>query len=201
MSVLLFLLSLQKSARKNNKINNTLSWSPATCFSWILTIWKRICFVWKFSLSLPAPTPPPLLLRCCVVRCSFGYLLWSPLSNRLSLIWLINCNFEGRVVADGRRWVGSILWNFSAVNLTWKVDLMFFLKNGPTSASFIAYFRSFQTNIITILQQIYVHPVYGAGIRTNNLLEHESPPITSRPKHPPSVTWCWNQKWPTLIKK
>ena len=123
MSVLLFLLSLQKSARKNNKINNTLSWSPATCFSWILTIWKRICFVWKFSLSLPAPTPPPLLLllRCCVVRCSLGYLLWSPLSNRLSLIWLINCNFEGRVVADGRRWVGSILWNFSAVNLTWKV--------------------------------------------------------------------------------
>ena len=48
-----------------------------------------------------------------------------------------------------------------------------FLKNnGPTLASFIVYFRSFQTNIITILQEKYVKngdPVYGAGIRIHNL--------------------------------
>ena len=45
-------------------------------------------------------------------------------------------------------------------------------------------FGLFQTNINTILQQINVknvHPVYGAGIRTHQALEHESPPITTRP--------------------
>ena len=37
--------------------------------------------------------------------------------------------------------------------------------NVPTPAYFIVYFWSFQTNIITILQQIYVEKCpYGAGI-------------------------------------
>ena len=47
-----------------------------------------------------------------------------------------------------------------------------FFKNWPTPASFSFIFGLFQTNIITILQQIYVknvHPVYGAGIRTHDL--------------------------------
>ena len=47
---------------------------------------------------------------------------------------------------------------------------VFFLKNGPTPASYIVYFRSFQTNIITIFTSIWekVHPVYGTGIETHN---------------------------------
>ena len=48
---------------------------------------------------------------------------------------------------------------------TWIVTL---LKNGPTLASFIVYFRSFQTNVITIFTT-NVHPVDGAGIRTHDL--------------------------------
>ena len=52
-------------------------------------------------------------------------------------------------------------------------------------------FRYFQTNN-TILQQIIVknynlHPVSGAGIRTHDLLERESPPITTRPGLPPKA--------------
>ena len=47
-----------------------------------------------------------------------------------------------------------------------------FFKNGPSSASF-AFIFVFSANI-TILTKIYaekcfVHPVYGAGIQTNNL--------------------------------
>ena len=47
---------------------------------------------------------------------------------------------------------------------------VFFKKNGPTPASYIVYFRSFQTNIITIFTSIWekVHPVYGTGIETHN---------------------------------
>ena len=37
--------------------------------------------------------------------------------------------------------------------------------NGQTPASFIVYFWSLQTNIITI----FVHSVYGAGILTHDL--------------------------------
>ena len=65
-------------------------------------------------------------------------------------------------------------------------------------ASFIVYFWSFQTNITTFLQKIYVknvHSVYGAGIQTHDPLEHESPPITTRPGLPPSTkklaALCW----------
>ena len=50
--------------------------------------------------------------------------------------------------------------------------MFFSFKNGPTRASFIAYLRSSQTNIISILQQKYVknvYPVYGAGIQTHDL--------------------------------
>ena len=45
--------------------------------------------------------------------------------------------------------------------------VIFLKKDGPTPASFIVYFRSFQTNIITILQQLNVknvNIVYSAGI-------------------------------------
>ena len=48
-----------------------------------------------------------------------------------------------------------------------------FFLNGPSPASFIVYFRSFQTNI-TILQQYMwknVHPVSSTGIRTHDLLK------------------------------
>ena len=54
--------------------------------------------------------------------------------------------------------------------------------NGPTSASFIVYFRSFQINIITNLQQINVknvHPVYSARIRTHDLQNMNILPLTT----------------------
>ena len=49
-----------------------------------------------------------------------------------------------------------------------------YFLNGPTRAFYIVYYRSFQTNIITIFCKKYkyvknVHPVYGAGIRTHDL--------------------------------
>ena len=59
-----------------------------------------------------------------------------------------------------------------------------FLKMGQPRPLFY-FISSFQTHI-TIFQQINVknvHPIYGAGIHTHESrpLEHESPPITTRP--------------------
>ena len=56
----------------------------------------------------------------------------------------------------------------------WKTNIFLCLcifKNGPTPASFIIYFRSFQT--LRFLQQYVknIHPVHSAGIQTHNLLE------------------------------
>ena len=48
------------------------------------------------------------------------------------------------------------------------------LKNGPSSASFIVYFWSFQTNITIFYNNIMwkdVHPVSGAEIRTHDFLD------------------------------
>ena len=59
-----------------------------------------------------------------------------------------------------------------------------FLKNGPTPASFIIYFQSFQTNIITILTTIICEKIT-SSIRcwdsNPRPLEHEPPAITTRP--------------------
>ena len=61
-----------------------------------------------------------------------------------------------------------------------------YLKNGPTPASYWIIFGLFKQTLLQFLQQInvkkcHVHPVYGAGIRTPWPLEHEPPPITTRP--------------------
>ena len=88
--------------------------------------------------------------------------------------------------------VGSILSNFSDLRLSSNCN---FLKNGPTPASFIGYFRSFQINIT-----IYVKK-YPSSIRclysNPRPSDHESPPITTRPGLPPVGTlylvpkeWC-----------
>ena len=48
-----------------------------------------------------------------------------------------------------------------------------FLKNGPTPASFPFIFGLFKRTLLQFLQQINVknvHPVFGAGIRTHNLM-------------------------------
>ena len=52
-------------------------------------------------------------------------------------------------------------------------SLFVFLKNGPSPASFIIYFRSFQTNItiFTTLDVKNFRPVSGAGIRTHDLMD------------------------------
>ena len=65
-----------------------------------------------------------------------------------------------------------------------------FFKNRPTPASFIVYFRSFQTNIIIIFQQIYVK-IRPSSIRDSKPqpLEHEPPPITTRPGLPLGLIW------------
>ena len=48
----------------------------------------------------------------------------------------------------------------------------FFLKNGPTPASFSFIFDLFKQTSLQYLQQKnvkIVHPIYGAGIRTHDL--------------------------------
>ena len=65
-----------------------------------------------------------------------------------------------------------------------------FYKNGPTPASFIVYFRSFQTTLLQILQQINVKKCPSSiWCRDSNPqpLEHESILITTRPRIP--LTW------------
>ena len=65
-----------------------------------------------------------------------------------------------------------------------------FLKNGPIPASFIGYFRSFQTKK---LQQIYVKKCPSSkwcGDLNPQPLEHESPPVTTRPGLPPFKLYC-----------
>ena len=63
--------------------------------------------------------------------------------------------------------------------------MLVFFKNGPSSASF--YFRLFKQTLqfVQPINVKNVHPVYGAGFRTHDFSEHESPPITIRPGLPP----------------
>ena len=87
----------------------------------------------------------------------------------------------------------------SSANSTYKVltklglnfkSLHYFLKYGPTPASFSFIFFRLSRHTLQILQQIgmwkNVHPVYGAGIQNSRPLAHESTPITTRPGHPSS---------------
>ena len=66
-------------------------------------------------------------------------------------------------------------------------------QNGPNPASFIIYFWSFQTNIITIFKQIYVKKC-PSNIQCRDLdpqpSELESPPKTTRPELPPKSCHC-----------
>ena len=58
------------------------------------------------------------------------------------------------------------------------------------------YFHLFKRTL-QFLQKINVknvHPVYGAGIQTLRPLEHESPPITTRPGLLPKKEYVSNQK-------
>ena len=63
-------------------------------------------------------------------------------------------------------------------------DSCFFLKNGPTPASFIIYFWSFQTNIITTIFTTNICEKCPSSIWCQDSnpqhSEHESPPITTR---------------------
>ena len=63
-------------------------------------------------------------------------------------------------------------------------SLKVFFLNGPTPASFIVYFWSFQANIISILQQLNVEKC-PSSIRCPDSnpqpSEYECPPITTRP--------------------
>ena len=67
-------------------------------------------------------------------------------------------------------------------------SLKVFFLNGPTPASFIVYFWSFQANIISILQQLNVEKC-PSSIRCRDSnpqpSEYESPPTTTGPWLPP----------------
>ena len=81
------------------------------------------------------------------------------------------------------------MWQSEALLVHWYV-----LKCAIPGLFFV-YFWSFQTNN-TILHQIYVknvHPVYRAGIRTHNLSEQKSLPITTRSGLPPNPLVCFIQ--------
>ena len=74
-------------------------------------------------------------------------------------------------------------------------ELCFSFLNGPTPASFIVYFRSFQTNIITIFTTNYMKKCpFSIWRRDSNPrpLEHESQPITTRPGLPPEVVFFFH---------
>ena len=78
---------------------------------------------------------------------------------------------------------------------------LFFLKNGPSRPLFHL-FLYFQTNITIFTTKIYVknfHPVYGAGIPTHDLQDHESPPITTRPGLRPQFIQKLPKYFTTLV--
>ena len=62
-----------------------------------------------------------------------------------------------------------------------------FLKNWPTPASLFIYFRSFQTNIITNFTTNYCPSSIRCRDSNPRPLEHESPPISTRPGLPSKV--------------
>ena len=86
---------------------------------------------------------------------------------------------------------GSLVWEVTVLP-TAQAHHVF--KNGPSSATFIVYFRSFQTNI-TIFTTIYVKKCPSCIRYWDSNpwpLGHESPPITTRPGLPPSSTSCYH---------
>ena len=65
-----------------------------------------------------------------------------------------------------------------------------YLKNGPIPASFIGYFRSFQTKKITANICEKCPSSKWCGDLNPQPLEHESPPVTTRPGLPPFKLYC-----------
>ena len=69
-----------------------------------------------------------------------------------------------------------------------------FFKKGPIPASFIIYFWSFQTNIIPIFKTNICEKMsiqYWCLDSNQRPSEHESPPITTGPGLPPTVSNVW----------
>ena len=67
-------------------------------------------------------------------------------------------------------------------------ETLMFFKNGPIPASFSVYFRSFQTNIVTIFTTNKCEKCPSSiRCRDSNSQpsDHESPPLTTRPGLPP----------------
>ena len=64
---------------------------------------------------------------------------------------------------------------------------------------FFIYFLSFQTNNtnFTQINVKNIHPVSGAGIKTS---DYESPPLTTRPGHPPSIECFKINHWPRVYR-
>ena len=113
------------------------------------------------------PEPPPITTRPGLPPSFFNVSVscstYSSKSNYLIINWKMHCTCNLPI--------------YSAV----------FLKKMGQPDLFLIYFRLFK-HTLQIWQQICmwknVHPVYGDGIQT---LEHESPPITTRPRLPPNI--------------
>ena len=93
-------------------------------------------------------------------------------------------------VQDDKNGLTSCIGSTPQLSIRNLLIFLFFLKkNWANPGLFFVYFRSFQTNNIIFTtnecEKCHVHPVSSAGIRTHDLLEHESTPITTRPGLPP----------------
>ena len=89
-----------------------------------------------------------------------------------------------KIVNEHSTYVSTFQCSKQATELAW--ENFSFFKKGPTLASFMVYFRSFQTNIITeITTNICEKYPSSLQCRDSNPRpsEHESPPITTRPGH------------------
>ena len=140
----------------------------------------RVCFWWKERGTYLIPTYLPTYLPTWTIK------LISPFFARKVVNKAIN---SGRIKTQKRRiktsFQISALWGL-AINFKFYL----FLKNGPTPASFIVYFRSFQTNIITNFTTNKCEkcpPSTRCWDSNPRPLEHESTPITTRPRLPPKI--------------
>ena len=85
----------------------------------------------------------------------------------------------------------KLLWVESGKLRNWQIEFNVFdncLKNGQISACFLIHFRLFK-HTLQILQQICMWKDFPSSIQCRDSnsrpLEHESPPITTRPVLPP----------------
>ena len=172
------------------------SWSPVFKFGFSCFITYRnnnfsllvkSCLV-KLENSCTVILPPTVsVLWCVVLHNLYGD---SPLpisiSSKICTLNLCTAKNDTRAyISNGINFFDARIVIFpqkNASKFSNNFDVWVFLKNGPTPASFIVYFRSFQTYMIKIFTTkicvkcqtsiLWFEPI---------TFGHESPPITTRP--------------------